>query len=186
MWNHTCPDAVYASCVHQLPWAEAGEPWGAPLASVGVQPSLPAEQEELEARARTISESSTASLDDDSQPSSESAAEDTTEETEPAEAVKAGEDKSSGFRWFGWFRSKPTKEMAPKAASEMAPDSPTPEPQERTSPSPLDSPLAAGTSPLAQPPSRNPASIEMKGLWDADGGESTGEQVRRGGSCVCA
>lgn len=108
--------------------------------------------------------------------------------------------------------------------------------QERTSPSPLDAPLAAGTNPLAQPPSRNPGkccvgaftplsaslleagpfnfkllglvvffwlhapgvmqgentfpitpvSVEMKGSWDADGEESTGEQVRRGGRCVCA
>ncbi|NXF32758.1 SC16B protein, partial [Nyctibius bracteatus] len=72
---------------------------------------------ELKARARTISETSTISLGDDSQPSSESAAEDTAEEPAPAEA-------SSGFRWFGWFRSKPTKETSPKATSEMAADSP--------------------------------------------------------------
>ncbi|NXF56967.1 SC16B protein, partial [Ciccaba nigrolineata] len=137
----------------------------------GVQPSLPAEQEELKARARTISESSTTSLEDDSRPSSESAAEDTAEEPAPAEAVKPGEDKSSGFRWFGWFRSKPTKETSPKAVSETAPDSPTPGLQDRTSPSPPDAPLTAGTSPLAQPSSRNPVSIEMKGSGDADGGE---------------
>ncbi|NXL38417.1 SC16B protein, partial [Glaucidium brasilianum] len=74
---------------------------------------------ELKARARTISESSTVSLEDDSRPSSESTAEDTAEEPTPAEA-------SSGFRWFGWFRSKPTKEISPKAVSETALDSPTP------------------------------------------------------------
>uniref|UniRef100_A0A8C8AJW0 Protein transport protein sec16 n=1 Tax=Otus sunia TaxID=257818 RepID=A0A8C8AJW0_9STRI len=39
--------------------------------------------------------------------------------------------QSSGFRWFGWFRSKPTKETSPKAVSETAPDSPTPELQVR-------------------------------------------------------
>ncbi|NXW13398.1 SC16B protein, partial [Circaetus pectoralis] len=77
---------------------------------------------ELKARARTISESSTVSLEGDSRPSSESMAEDTTEEPTPAEA-------SSGFRWFGWFRSKPTKETSPKAGSETGPDSPTPGPQ---------------------------------------------------------
>ncbi|XP_074733109.1 protein transport protein Sec16B [Strix uralensis] len=169
---------------------EAGEPRGTPLFPGRVQPSLPAEQEELKARARTISESSTISLEDDSRPSSESAAEDTAEELAPAEAVKPGEDKSSGFRWFGWFRSKPTKETSPKAVSETAPDSPTLGLQDRTSPSPPDAPLTAGTSPLAQPPSRNPGglqgentfpvtpvSIEMKGSWDADGGESAGEQT---------
>ncbi|NXJ93476.1 SC16B protein, partial [Corythaixoides concolor] len=84
---------------------------------------------ELKARARAISESSTVSLEDDSQPSSESTAEDTAKEPAPAEAVKPSEDKSSGFRWFGWFRSKPTKETSPKATSEMATDSPTPGPQ---------------------------------------------------------
>ncbi|XP_009574803.1 PREDICTED: protein transport protein Sec16B, partial [Fulmarus glacialis] len=159
---------------------EAGEPRGTLLSPGGVQPSLPAEQEESKARARTISGSSTVSSEDDSRPSSESAA----EEPAPAEAAKPGEDKSSGFRWFGWFRSKPTKETSLKAGSETAPDSPTPGPQ------PPDAPLAAGTSPLAQPLSSNPGgmqgenafpvtpvSIEMKGSWDAGGGESAGEQT---------
>ncbi|NXH70934.1 SC16B protein, partial [Hydrobates tethys] len=107
-------------------------------------------QAELKARARTVSESSTVSSGNDSRPSSESAADDAAEDPAPAEAVKPGEDKSSGFRWFGWFRSKPAKETSPKAVSEMALDSPTPGPQERTSPSPPDAPLAAGTSPFAQ------------------------------------
>ncbi|NXG70343.1 SC16B protein, partial [Baryphthengus martii] len=86
----------------------------------------PPPQMELKARARTISESSTVSLEDDSQPSSESTAEDTAEEL-----ASVGEDKSSGFRWFGWFRSKPTKETSPKAPSETASDSPTLELQVR-------------------------------------------------------
>ncbi|XP_026709818.1 protein transport protein Sec16B-like [Athene cunicularia] len=162
---------------------EAGEPWSTPLSLGGVQPSLPAEQEELKARARTISESSTISLEDDSRPSSESAAEDTAEEPTLTEAVKPGEEKSSGFRWFGWFRSKTTKETSPKAVSETSLDSPTPGLQDRTSPSPPDAPLTAGTSPLAQSISRNPelqgentfpvmpVSIEMKGSWSADDGE---------------
>ncbi|NWR84464.1 SC16B protein, partial [Furnarius figulus] len=72
--------------------------------------ALPAEQEELQTRPRTVSETSTVSLDD-SHPSSESTAEDSAEEGED----KPDEDKSSGFRWFGWFRSKPTKETSPKA-----------------------------------------------------------------------
>ncbi|KAM7107037.1 protein transport protein Sec16B-like [Ciconia maguari] len=172
------------------PAGEAGESQGAPLSPGGFQPSLLVEQEELKAKARTISESSTNSLEDDSRPSSESAAEDAAEQLAPAEVVKPGEDKSSGFRWFGWFRSKPTKETSPRAASETAPDSPTPGPQERISPSPPDAPLTAGTSPLAQLLPRNPGgmqgentfpvtpvSIEMKGSWDADGGESAGEQT---------
>ncbi|XP_075013179.1 protein transport protein Sec16B [Calonectris borealis] len=137
------------------PAGEAGEPRGTPLSPEGVQPSLPAEQE-LKARTRTISGSSTVSSEDDSRPSSESAA----EEPAPAEAAKPGEDKSSGFRWFGWFRSKPTKETSPKATSETALDSPMPGPQERTSPSPPDGPPAAGTSPLAQPLSSNPGGMQ--------------------------
>ncbi|NXC41083.1 SC16B protein, partial [Penelope pileata] len=129
----------------------AEEPWDAH----GVDQPVPAEPE-LSARARSGSESSTVSLEEGSQPSSDSAAEEGT----PAE------DKSSGFRWFGWFRSKPPKEASPKAMSEVAPDSPTPGPQDRSSPSP---PCA---DPLAQPsPRRNPVSIDMKGPWDADGSE---------------
>uniref|UniRef100_A0A8B9M6K8 Protein transport protein Sec16B n=1 Tax=Accipiter nisus TaxID=211598 RepID=A0A8B9M6K8_9AVES len=69
--------------------------------------------------------------------------------------------QSSGFRWFGWFRSKPTKETSPKAGSETGPDSPMPGPQERMSPSPHEAPPVAGTSPLAQPPSRNPGKCCM-------------------------
>lgn len=109
--------------------------------------------------------------------------------------------------------------------------------QDRTSPSPVDAPLAAGTSPLAQSPSRNPGkycvdpltplpdslfeaaplnfkllgfgfffffrlcapggmqgentflitpvSVEVRGSWDAESGESAGEQVRREGRCIC-
>ncbi|KAM6327605.1 protein transport protein Sec16B [Podargus strigoides] len=136
------------------PAEEAGEPWGVPLSPEGVQPSIPAEQEELKARARTISENSI-SLEDDSRPSSGSTAEDSDEEL-----AKPDEDKGSGFRWFGWFRSKPTKETSPKAMSETAPDSPMPEQQEQMSPSPPDAPLTAGTSPLGQPPSRNPGGLE--------------------------
>uniref|UniRef100_A0A8C3RK04 Protein transport protein sec16 n=1 Tax=Cyanoderma ruficeps TaxID=181631 RepID=A0A8C3RK04_9PASS len=64
--------------------------------------------------------------------------------------------QSSGFRWFGWFRSKPTKETSPQAESDTDSDSPTSGPQERTSPSPPIAPLAAGTNPVAQPLSRNP------------------------------
>ncbi|XP_076194290.1 protein transport protein Sec16B isoform X1 [Aptenodytes patagonicus] len=186
------PGGVFAEPPLQVvPLAgEAGEPQDTPLSSGGVQPSLPAEEEELKARARTTSESSTVSLEDDSQPSSESTAEDAAEEPAPAEAVKPGKDKSSGFRWFGWFRSKPTKETSPKATSETASDSPAPGAQEQTSPSPPDAPPVAGTSPLAQSSSRNPGgmqgentfpvtpvSTEMKGSWDADGGESAGGQT---------
>ncbi|NWS24310.1 SC16B protein, partial [Polioptila caerulea] len=92
-----------------LPAGEAEEPWGARLSPGGVQPALPAEQEESPTRIRTVSETSTVSLGD-SRPSSDS-----TDEEERAEAMKPEEDKSSGFRWFGWFRSKPTKETSPKA-----------------------------------------------------------------------
>lgn len=52
-------------------------------------------QEGLKARARTVSESSTVSLEDDSRPSSESVSEDAAEELASAEAVKLDEDKVS-------------------------------------------------------------------------------------------
>ncbi|XP_027759073.1 protein transport protein Sec16B-like [Empidonax traillii] len=165
------------------PAGEAGEPWDDLLCPRREQPAFPAEQqEELPARTRTVSETSTVSLDD-SRPSSEG------EGTAEEEAGKPDEDKSSGFRWFGWFRSKPTKETSPKAASETDSDSSTSEPQGQTSPSPPDAPVTAGTNPLAQPLSRNPGgmqvqntfgfspvSLEVTGSQDRDGGQSAGQQ----------
>ncbi|XP_069719180.1 protein transport protein Sec16B [Phaenicophaeus curvirostris] len=182
------PGVVFAEPSPQPvpPAGDAGEPRGTLLSPEGVQPTLPAEQDGLKTRARTVSESSTISLEDDSQHSSETTADDTAEELASAEETKPDEDKSSGFRWFGWFRSKPTKETSPKTVSEADPDSPTLELQEQMLPSTPDAPLVAGTSSLAQPLSRNPgentfpvtpASIEMKGSWDADrewAGEQTG------------
>ncbi|XP_047929364.2 protein transport protein Sec16B isoform X1 [Anser cygnoides] len=142
------------------PAGDAGEPQDAH--EVQQHPSLPAEPQGLSTRARSVSESSTISQEEGSQLSSDSAPE------EPAAEVTPGEDKSSGFRWFGWFRSKPTTEASSKATS--AADCPTPEPQERMSPSPPDSAPAAGMSPSASPlpTSRNPVSIDMKGPWAMD------------------
>ncbi|XP_052522400.1 protein transport protein Sec16B isoform X2 [Tympanuchus pallidicinctus] len=118
---------------------------------------------ELSTRARSASESSTASLEEGSQTTSDSTAE---------ELEGASEDKSSGFRWFGWFRSKPQKETSPKATTS---GSPMPGLQDRRSPSP------PGAVPSAQPsaspsPYRNPVSIDMKGQWDADGHEPSSQQ----------
>ncbi|KAL2301444.1 hypothetical protein Nmel_010830, partial [Mimus melanotis] len=165
---------------------EAGEPWGARLSPGGVQPAVSAEQEELPTRIRTVSETSTVSLGD-SRPSLDSADEDTAGER--AEAKKPEEDKSSGFRWFGWFRSKPTKETSPKAESETDSDSSTSGSQERMSPSPPIAPLAAGTNPLAQPLSSNrggmqgesisavsAVSADVKGSWEKEGRQSAGQQ----------
>ncbi|KFO14717.1 Protein transport protein Sec16B, partial [Balearica regulorum gibbericeps] len=157
------PGEVFAEPLPQVvpPAGEAGEPWGAPLSPGGVQPSLPAEQEELKARARTISESSTVSLEDDSRPSSESAAED------------AGEEAGSGFRWFGWFRSKPTKETSPKAASETASDSPSPGPQvgseSLSCPQLTPRVTAMGTGGMQGENTFpvTPLSVEMKGSWES-------------------
>uniref|UniRef100_A0A8V5FT82 Protein transport protein sec16 n=1 Tax=Melopsittacus undulatus TaxID=13146 RepID=A0A8V5FT82_MELUD len=120
-------------------------------------------QEGLKARARTVSESSTVSLEDDSWPSSESVAEDTAEELA----------SNSGFRWFGWFRSRPTKETSSRAVSEAPPDCPTLELQvgDKRLSTGLQGENAFAVTPL---------SIDMKGSW-----ESAGEQVRRRKRYLC-
>ncbi|XP_062437480.1 protein transport protein Sec16B [Rhea pennata] len=158
------------------PAGDAKEPQGSPLPH-GVQQTIAGEQHELNVRARTVSESSTISMEEDIQPSSESVAEDVTDEQSSMEEENPDEVKSSGFRWFGWFRSKPPKEASPKATSDTLGS------QERSSPSPLASPLPVpGTSPSAQlpggssptapsPASRNPVSVEMKSSWGMDGSE---------------
>ncbi|RMC08217.1 hypothetical protein DUI87_14458 [Hirundo rustica rustica] len=133
-----------------LPTAgEAGEPQGARLSPGGVQPALPTEQEELPTRARSVSETSTVSLGD-SRRSLDSADEDAAEGR--TEATKPEEDKNSGFRWFGWFRSKPTKETSPKAESGTDSDPPTSGPQTGY-PGPL--------PPLASIPLFNPAQVSQ-------------------------
>ncbi|XP_025895629.1 protein transport protein Sec16B-like [Nothoprocta perdicaria] len=142
-------------------------PFGVPQTAAGEQPGL-------SARARTVSESSTISLEEDIQPSLESVSEDVTEEQSSEEEEKPDEVKSSGFRWFGWFRSKPSQ-----ATSD------TPKSQERSSPSPPASPLLeARTSPsalsawspsptMSSPSSGNPGklSVETEGSWGLDGRE---------------
>ncbi|NXI18552.1 SC16B protein, partial [Irena cyanogastra] len=106
-----------------VPGQETRAPLGGDFAEPPPQPVLPAE---FPTRTRSPSETSTVSLGD-SRPSLDSADEDAAEEQ--PEAMKPEEDKSSGFRWFGWFRSKPSKETSPKAESETDSDSPTSGPQ---------------------------------------------------------
>ncbi|KAJ7421689.1 Protein transport protein Sec16B [Willisornis vidua] len=111
--------------------------------------------EELQTRTRTVSETSTVSLDD-SRASSESTAEDSAKE----EAEKPHEDKSSGFRWFGWFRSKPTKETSSKDMSETDSDSSTSEPQVGY-PGPLPPLPPLGTIPLYNPTQVSQGTLEI-------------------------
>ncbi|KAK2084825.1 Protein transport protein Sec16B [Saguinus oedipus] len=77
------------------------------------------------ARARSISESSTNSVKEREEESSNEAEKDSPQSTAQGGTLGDGKDrtKSSGFDWFSWFRSKPTKNASP-SGDEDSSDSP--------------------------------------------------------------
>ncbi|XP_029473750.1 protein transport protein Sec16B-like isoform X2 [Rhinatrema bivittatum] len=105
------------------------------------------DQRMLNPRMRSISESSTISVEEEqSEDSNERGIEDMRESPQAQEMNEAKGKESatgSGFGWFGWFRSKPAKTTAS--------DSSLPEPQEKVA-APSLPPLA-----LTSPSSRLPA-----------------------------
>uniref|UniRef100_A0A8C8RCU6 Protein transport protein sec16 n=1 Tax=Pelusios castaneus TaxID=367368 RepID=A0A8C8RCU6_9SAUR len=170
----------HSPLAYQLPRG-AVRPQGHSL-PFGVQENVPEQQRVLNARARTVSESSTISMEEDAlQGSGEGGA----EERLSTEGAEREEAKGSGFGWFSWFRSKPSKNVAPaRDVSSPAPASAAPGYQEKAAPASLPpSPTAAGASPstsnlphhllLATPSpfSHSPAANEGKGLEGPDGRE---------------
>ncbi|XP_030679795.1 protein transport protein Sec16B [Nomascus leucogenys] len=82
-------------------------------------------QTPLAARARSISESSTNSAKEDEKESSDEADKNSPRNTAQRGKLGDGKEhtKSSGFGWFSWFRSKPTKNASP-SGDEDSSDSP--------------------------------------------------------------
>uniref|UniRef100_A0A452H5A8 Protein transport protein sec16 n=1 Tax=Gopherus agassizii TaxID=38772 RepID=A0A452H5A8_9SAUR len=151
----------------------------------GVQKNVLEQQSVLNARARTVSESSTISMEEDTRRPPESTGKGVAVERPSTEGAEREEAKGSGFGWFSWFRSKPLKEVTPsRDVSSPAPGSAALGSQEKDAPAPLPSPPppATGASSSSHPPrllpaspsplSRSSAMNEAKGLQDPDGRES--------------
>ncbi|XP_027465962.2 protein transport protein Sec16B isoform X2 [Zalophus californianus] len=131
------------------------------------QPQVPAIP-----RSRNNSESSTVSVKEDGEESSDEA--DKKSSQSPAQKEKPGDEKentkSSGFGWFSWFRSKPTDNAS--ASGEHSSDSPDSEETSRASSLPEAGPGFTLTS-LPEPQS-------LPGTLSGATGEG---QVRGSASC---
>ncbi|XP_032660683.1 protein transport protein Sec16B isoform X3 [Chelonoidis abingdonii] len=152
----------------------------------GIQKNILEQQNVLNARARTVSESSAISMEEDTLRPPEGTGEGVTVQRPSTEGAEREEAKGSGFGWFSWFRSKPSKEVTPsRDVSGPAPVSAAlGSQQEKDAPAPLPSPPppATGASSSSHPPcllpaspsplSRSSAMNEAKGLQDPDGRES--------------
>ncbi|CAM4591262.1 unnamed protein product [Lepidochelys olivacea] len=151
----------------------------------GVQKNVLEQQSMLNARVRTISESSTISMEEDALQPPEGSGEGVAAEQPSKEGAEREEAKGSGFGWFSWFRSKPSKEVTPsRDVSGPAPVSAALASQEEDAAAPFPPPPATGASPSSSHPprllpssrspfSRSPAAMnEAKGLQGPDGRES--------------
>ncbi|XP_074858745.1 protein transport protein Sec16B isoform X1 [Carettochelys insculpta] len=172
---------------------QAGQPPGgavrppAHALPVGVQKNVPEQQSPLSARNRTISESSTISMEEDVLQTPEGPGKGAAAERPSAEGAEQEKAKGSRVGWFSWFRSKPSKEVTPsRDVSGPAPVSAALGSQENAAPAPAPtSPPAAGTSPSSShlpppclvpaapsPSSSSSATNEVKGSWGPDGQEA--------------
>ncbi|XP_004372909.1 protein transport protein Sec16B [Trichechus manatus latirostris] len=134
-------------------------------------------QAPLVPRARTISESSTISVKEDEEESFDEADKKSLQNNGQRE--KRGDvkenAKSSGFRWFSWFRAKPATNMS-SSGDEDSLDSPDSEETPRAS-----SPLQAGpglslTAPLGPQPLPGTSTLSQS----TGGGEPQGSMSSRG------
>lgn len=128
-------------------------------------------------RARHISEGSTVSVKEDEEESSD-------EEDKKSSQNTAQREKSSGFGWFSWFRSKPTNNTSPSADEDS--DSTDPEENPRPPSPPRASPGLSRTS-LPEPPSLPGASTFSTGtaggqVWGSASGGGTAEGTGSGAS----
>ncbi|KAF4018602.1 hypothetical protein G4228_010064 [Cervus hanglu yarkandensis] len=121
-------------------------------------------------RARSISESSTISVKEDKDESSDEADKKSSQNTIQREKLGNVKEnaKSSGFGWFSWFRSKPTHNASP-SGDEDSSDSPDSEEMPRAASPPQPSPG------LSLTPSPDPQSLLGASAFSRDTG---GDEVR--------
>nr|XP_010334397.1 protein transport protein Sec16B isoform X1 [Saimiri boliviensis boliviensis] len=135
------------------------------------------------ARARSISESSTSSVKEHEEETSDEAGQSCPQNAAQRGALGDGKahKKSSGFGWFSWFRSKPTKN-ASLSGDEDSSDSPDSE-QETPRASSLQQ-AGLGLS-LTPPPESPPLAAVSAFSGDTGGGEGRGS-VSGGGAATPA
>ncbi|XP_049724095.1 protein transport protein Sec16B isoform X1 [Elephas maximus indicus] len=131
-------------------------------------------QAPLVPRARTTSESSTVPIKEDEKESSDAADKKSLQKNTQREKLDVKENaKSSGFRWFSWFRSKPTTTVS-SSGDEDSSDSPDSEETPRASSPTQGGPSLSLTPPLGpQPPPGTSTFSQSTGRGEAQGSTSS-------------
>ncbi|XP_044530826.1 protein transport protein Sec16B [Gracilinanus agilis] len=96
-------------------------------------------------RVRGISETSTISLDEEKEDSSDDDEKKADEDNVKGKKESGKSEKGSGFGWFGWFRSKPAKNVEPSGEEDSS-DSPDSEESSAEAQAPLASATPSGPS----------------------------------------
>ncbi|XP_069336352.1 protein transport protein Sec16B isoform X3 [Eulemur rufifrons] len=136
------------------------------------QKAISKPQAPLVPRVRSVSESSTISVKEDEESSSDEADKKSSQNTAWREKLGDGKEstKSSGFGWFSWFRSKPANNVPP-SGDEDSSDSPDSEETPRASSAPQAS-LGLSLTPSSESPPLPGASAFSRGRGGGEGGES--------------
>uniref|UniRef100_A0A8C8Z1H5 Protein transport protein sec16 n=1 Tax=Prolemur simus TaxID=1328070 RepID=A0A8C8Z1H5_PROSS len=136
------------------------------------QKAISKPQAPLVPRVQNVSESSTISVKEDEEESSDEADQKSSQNTAWREKLGDGKEstKSSGFGWFSWFRSKPTNNVPP-SGDEDSSDSPNSEETPRASSAPQAS-LGLSLTPSPESPPLPGASAFSRGIGGGEGGDS--------------
>ncbi|KAL4674784.1 hypothetical protein H8959_018718 [Pygathrix nigripes] len=128
----------------------------------------------LAARAPSISESSTNSAKEDEEESSDEADKNSPQNTARRGKLGDGKEhtKSSGFGWFSWFRSKPTKNASPSGEEDSS-DSPDSERETPRASSPHQAGLGLSLTPSPESPPLPALSAFSMGTGGGEGRGST-------------
>uniref|UniRef100_A0A2K6AFZ1 SEC16 homolog B, endoplasmic reticulum export factor n=1 Tax=Mandrillus leucophaeus TaxID=9568 RepID=A0A2K6AFZ1_MANLE len=131
-------------------------------------------QTPLAARAPSISESSTNSTKEDEEESSDEADKNSPQNTARRGKLGDGKEhtKSSGFGWFSWFRSKPTKNASPSGEEDSS-DSPDCERETPRASSPHQAGLGLSLTPSPESPPLPTLSAFSVGTGGGEGQGST-------------
>ncbi|XP_031514169.1 protein transport protein Sec16B isoform X2 [Papio anubis] len=139
----------------------------------------------LAARAPSISECSTNSAKEDEEESSDEADKNSPQNTARRGKLGDGKEhtKSSGFGWFSWFRSKPTKNASPSGEEDSS-DSPDCERETPRASSPHQAGLGLSLTPSPESPPLPALSAFSMGTGGGEGQGSTSSGEAAAGTGV--
>ncbi|XP_054836017.1 protein transport protein Sec16B isoform X2 [Eublepharis macularius] len=145
------PDDFSSLHLHQLS-DKGGTQESCGVYHTGDEKNILENQNTLNSRTRSMSESSTISMVEDMSQFSEDTGEEAISENSAAEDAGQEQAKASGFGWFQWFRSKPNRDAEPSRKAPTTPlDFVAPVSQEKAALPPTSFPPPGGTRPPKPP-----------------------------------